>query len=235
MTYLNYLAAKGLIGNPGLEVGQKVAVKIIPLRRLDPIHVRLPFVGGTAPGQWRPTNSFIKKAIRPCRPRSRQWRCRGWATGIRSRSRDRRVFALLPPPALTSERYTRDYNEVKALGWFGSTDRTPEQTEMAYFWSENFLAQWNRALRGIAANHIHKPGERARLFALANLAFRRCVHHGVAESKKFYVFWRPLTAIVEGDNDGNPDTTGDTAWQPLLNTPNYPDLGFGARTTSPAP
>ena len=76
----------------------------------------------------------------------------------------------MPPPALTSERYTRDYNEVKALGSFGSTDRTPEQTDLAYFWSENFVAQWNRALRCIAANYIHKTGDRARLFALANLA-----------------------------------------------------------------
>ena len=52
-----------------------------------------------------------------------------------------------PPPALTSTRYRKDYEEVKALGSFADSQRTPEQTDIAYFYSENFFSQWNRALR----------------------------------------------------------------------------------------
>ena len=73
----------------------------------------------------------------------------------------------------------------------------------------------------------------ARLFALANLAIADAFITAW-ESKNFYVFWRPLTAIVEGDNDGNPDTTGDAAWQPLFNTPNYPDYTSGANNITGA-
>ncbi len=231
-TYFNYLTAKGLTGNPGLEVGQKVAVKIIPLRRLNPDPLPLPFFGGMEPGQWRPTNSFIvgnPTVPAPFSPMLAPWLGNFDPFTLTGPAR----FRAAPPPALTSEHYTKDYNEVKAFGSFGSTDRTPEQTEMAYFWSENFVAQWNRAMRGIAAKHIHKTGESARLFALANLAIADALITAW-ESKNFYVFWRPLTAIVEGNNDGNPDTAGDDTWQPLVNTPNYPDYTSGANNITGA-
>jgi hypothetical protein len=129
-------------------------------------------------------------------------------------------FRAAPPPALTSDRYARNYNEVKALGAFSNSARTPEQTELAYFFADNFLLLWNRALQAIAGTHVNNIGDSARLFALASLATADAVITAW-ESKKHYVFWRPLTAIQEGDNDGNSQTVGDPAWQPLLNTPNY--------------
>ena len=138
-----------------------------------------------------------------------------------------RRFRADPPPPLTSERYRRDYNEVKALGALVATTRTPEQTDVAYFWTDNFFAQSNRALRAIATRHVNRTGDTARLFALANVAIADAVITSW-DSKKFYAFWRPITAIREGDNDGNPATTGDPAWQPLINTPNYPDHTSGA-------
>jgi hypothetical protein len=233
-TYENFLAAKGLTGNPGLQVGQKVAERIIPLRRLDPVPLPPPFNGGTAPGQWRPTNSFISvmgnpPVPAPFSPMAVPWLADFDPLTLTGPAR----FRAAPPPALTSERYTRDYNEVKALGSLGSTDRTAAQTDLAYFWSENFVAQWNRALRCIATNYIHKTGDSARLFALANLALADALITAW-DSKRFYVFWRPLTAILEGNNDGNPDTTGDDAWQPLINTPNYPDYTSGANNITGA-
>ena len=141
-----------------------------------------------------------------------------------------------PPPALTSELYTRDYNEVKRLGAFASTAlttlvRTPAQTDIAYFYSENAISQWNRAMRGIADKHLHKVGNSARLFALANLAMADSIITAW-NTKKFYFFWRPLTAIQQGDNDGNPETAGDPAWQPLINNPNYPDYISGANSVA---
>ncbi|HJY39136.1 MAG TPA: vanadium-dependent haloperoxidase, partial [Steroidobacteraceae bacterium] len=113
------------------------------------------------------------------------------------------------------------------------TDRTPEQTDLAYFYSENFLAQWNRALRGIATKHLRRTGDTARLFALANLSVADALISSW-DSKKFYFFWRPLTAINEGENDGNPNTAGDPAWQPLINNPNYPDYTSGANNVTGA-
>ena len=121
-----------------------------------------------------------------------------------------------PPPALTSDRYAKDYNEVKALGALTGSTRTPEQTDIAYFYSENFPAQWNRTLRGIANRYLRKTGDSARLFALANMAGADALITSW-DSKTHYVYWRPLTAIQEGDHDGNPLTAGDPAWQPLIN------------------
>ena len=224
-TYFNYLAAHGLGNDPGLQVGEQVAAAILPLRRTDPNPPLPAFTGGTGIGQWRPTPSFIGN---PPVPPSGAPMAVHWMAGfdpftLTSPTR----FRAVAPPALTSERYRRDYDEVKRLGSFSSTDRTPAQTDLAYFYTDNFLAQWNRALRGIANNHVRRIGDSARLFALANLATADALISSW-DSKKFYNFWRPITAINEGDNDGNPGTAGDPAWRPLINTPNYPDYTSGA-------
>jgi hypothetical protein len=230
-TYFNYLATHGLTGDPGLLVGEKVAAGILPLRRADPSPLPATFTGGTGIGQWRPTPSFIGN---PPAPPSGAPMAVHWMAGFDPFTLTGPTrFRADPPPALTSDRYRRDYNEVKRLGSFGSTDRTPEQKDLAYFYTDNFLAQWNRALRGIATNHLRRTGDSARLFALANLATADAVITSW-DSKKFYFFWRPITAINEGDNDGNPGTAGDPTWQPLINTPNYPDYTSGANNVTGA-
>jgi hypothetical protein len=124
-------------------------------------------------------------------------------------------------------------HEVKAFGSLGSDARTAEQTKTAYFWSENFVAQWNRAMRGIADKHIHKTGDSARLFALANLALADALITAW-ESKNFYVFWRPLTAIVEGTTTATP-TRPETRVAAADQYAELPRLHFGRETTSPAP
>lgn len=230
-TYFNYLAAHGLTNDPGLLVGEKVAAAILPLRRTDPVPLPPPFTGGTGIGQWRPTPSFIGN---PPAPPSGAPMAVHWITGfdpftLTSPTR----FRADPPPALTSERYRKDYDEVRKLGSFGSTDRTPEQKDLAYFYTDNFLAQWNRALRGIATKHLRRTGDSARLFALANLSVADALISSW-DSKKFYNVWRPITAINEGDNDGNANTVGDPTWQPLINTPNYPDYTSGANNVTGA-
>ena len=142
-------------------------------------------------------------------------------------------FRPQPPPPLTSERYRRDYDEVKEFGARFGSSRTAAQTDHAYFWSENFVAQLNRTLRAIADAHLNNLGDSGRLFALANLAaadaFISCW-----ESKRHFNFWRPVTAIQEGDADGNPNTEGDPDWEPLVNTPNYPDYTSGANNVTGA-
>src|SRR5690242_14534531 len=139
-------------------------------------------------------------------------------------------FRAKPPPALNSERYTKDYNEVKALGAHSDSARTPEQTELAYFYTgvngNNFLL-WHRTLRDIAAAHVKNMGDSSRLLALANFAIADSVITAW-DSKKHYVLWRPVTAIQEGENDENAATAGDPSWQPFLNTPPYPEYTSGA-------
>jgi len=131
------------------------------------------------------------------------------------------------PVSVTNGRYTKDYDEVKALGSLTSTVRTPEQTQIAYLWADNFVAQANRVVRGLAETQLDNSGDRARLFALVYLAGSDGFITSWA-GKRAYPTWRPITAIREGDNDRNKQTIGDPNWQPLINTPNYPDHSSGA-------
>jgi hypothetical protein len=228
-TYFSYLADKGLTSDPGLTVGQKVAAGILPLRRATPDLPPPPFVGGTEPGQWRPTESFLPGAPASFSPMLAPWLAFIDPMTLTSPTR----FRAPPPPALTSTRYAKDFDEVKALGAFASTVRTAEQTDLAYFYSENFFTQWNRALRGIAQEHLNRTGDSARMFALANLALADAVITSW-DSKRHYAFWRPMTAIREAAIDGNPNTIADPNWQPLLNNPNYPDYSSGANNVAGA-
>ena len=230
-TYFNYLADKGLSGDPGILVGQQVAARILPLRRSNPNPLPEPFVGASGAGVWRPTPSFIGNPPMPApfSPMAASWMAEFDPFTLTSPTR----FRAAPPPVLTSERYTRDYNEVRELGSLDSAKRTAEQTDLAYFYSDNIPAQWNRALRDVAKRHLRRSGDTARLFALANLATADALISSW-DSKKFYSVWRPITAIREGDADGNPATTGDPAWQSLINNPNYPDYTSGANNVTAA-
>jgi hypothetical protein len=230
-TYFSYLADKGLTGDAGILVGQQVAARILPLRRANPNPLPPAFVGSPVVGTWRPTDSLLGSPPTPApfSAMATPWMADFDPFTLTSPTR----FRAAPPPALTSARYARDYDEVKALGAFANSDRTAEQTDLAYFYTDNFPAQWNRTLRGIATRYLHRTGDSARLLALANLATADALISSW-DSKRFYVFWRPVTAIHEGDTDGNPATTGDAAWQPLINTPNYPDYTSGANNVTGA-
>lgn len=127
------------------------------------------------------------------------------------------------PNALTSNAYTADFNEVKALGRIDSTERTPEQTEIARFWSEQAMVQWNRTLRNLALERGLDALETARMMAMAHVSAADSLV-GCWEAKFHYNFWRPVQAIQRADTDGNPDTTADPSWNHLLlgNHPEYP-------------
>jgi hypothetical protein len=224
-TYATYLADHGLSGDQGLEVGQKAAASIAPLRRATPNPLPPPFVGANEIGVWRPTESFIGT---PPAPPSGAPMVTPWLADMDPFTlTSPRRFRAPPPPALTSLRYWRDYEEVKAMGVREGSARTAAQTDLAHFYNDNFFAQWNRALRGVAQSRVHRIGDSARLFALANMATADALITAW-DSKRNYALWRPLTAIREGDVDGHPWTVGDPTWQPLVNTPNYPDYTSGA-------
>jgi hypothetical protein len=231
--YHDYLASHGLSENdPGVKVGQLAAAGIVALRANDgsfPMNPPPAFVGDTDPGVWRPTPSYLPGPPPSFAPMAIPWL--GTVTPFTMNRPSQ--FRSAPPQPLTSRQYVWDYDEVKDLGSFSSTTRTAEQTDLAYFWAENFFIQWNRAVRAIADAHVHDISDSGRLFALVNLAIADAPI-AAWDSKSFYVFWRPVTAIQEGDNDGNPRTDGDSTWQPLINTPNYPDLTSGANAVTGA-
>jgi hypothetical protein len=186
------------------------------------------------PGQWRPTPNYIGAPPPPPAAMTTPW----LATMEPFTLRRPDQYRAAPPPPLRSGRYRRDYDEVKSLGAFESTAatpllRTPAQTVLAYFWSENFVTQWNRALRAIAEAHVPGITDRARLFALVNMAMADAVITSW-DSKMHHSFWRPVTAIQEGDADTNRWTDGDPDWKPLINTPPYPDFTSGANNVTGA-
>ena len=135
---------------------------------------------------------------------------------------------------MTSGQYANDLNEVKEIGALNSATRTADQTQVARLWAKvntptNFLFVWNNVARTVSEARNLSTVERARLFALTNIALHDALQVTFA-SKFHYGLWRPLTAIREGASDGNALTVADTTWQPLVNTPNYPDYTSGANS-----
>ncbi len=229
-TYFNYLAEKGLTQDPGIAVGETVAARILPLRRGTPDPMPAPFVGSNATGMWRPTDSYNTPAApAPFSPMVAPWLGKTDPFTLTGPSR----FRAAPPPAMTSERYRRDFDEVKAIGSLNSTTRTAAQTDLAHFYNDNFFTQWNRVLRGVANCYISNVGDSARLLALANMATADALITAW-DNKLAYPTWRPVTAIHEAASDGNPKTGADLNWRPFLNTPNYPEYASGANNLTAA-
>ena len=214
-----YTAALGAIPpstakDAGLQVGQAAAAAILDLRANDGSDTPLldfAYPQGTQPGEYRFTPNF-NFVFAP-----------GWA--------DVTPFVLhhasqfrpgQPPYAVTSRAYADDYHEVKALGARIGSTRSADETQTALFWVESSPLQWNRIGRTVSAARGLDPWENARLFGLLNMALADG-YVGSFEAKAHYNFWRPVTAIRNGDADGNPDTLGDSLWEPLVDTPPITD------------
>jgi len=131
-------------------------------------------------------------------------------------------FLPEPPPSLSSWEWVHDYNQVKILGATNSKVRTAKQTETALFWTENTSVQYARALRNLAGAYGLDPVDTARLFALVWTSSADALI-GCWNAKYQHSFWRPITAIRNGDIDGNPATVPDPYWTPLANTPAHPE------------
>ena len=126
-----------------------------------------------------------------------------------------------PPPALTSRRYARDFDELKAMGGTVS-ERTTEQTTIARFYTTHPGFQWPSAYRDLAEQHGLDALQTARLMAMGSTAGADALI-ACLDAKYTYLFWRPAYAIPRGDTDGNPRTVADPAWTPLLPTPTHPE------------
>ena len=209
----------------GLEWGTHVADEIAAWRANDGSAAVLPpYVIGTDPGDWQPTPpAFV---LTPA------FRTAGVTQpfGLLSPSQ----FRPPGPPALTSPRYAAAFNEVKEFGSLNSTVRSPAQTQTALFWaSDSPTALWNRVAQQLLRRHHASLLGEARVLALLNMA--QCDGAiGVWEAKNFYDTWRPITAIRAAAGDGNPATSPDPAWQPLIVTPPFQEYPSGHAGVSSA-
>jgi len=207
-------------GDAGLLAGDEAAKAMLPLYReafTAPID---PFLGGDGPGEWRPQPGVAQGAF------TFMAYTTPFVLNRPSQFRPQRQ------PPMRSEQYRREYDEVKAYGSRTGSARSVEQTDLARFWMSP-VSSWIAALRTIAGTHVAGIGDKARLLALASLAAADA-QITIYDSKYHFNFWRPETAIREGDNDGNPNTVGDPAWTPFLSTPPYPEYSSGANCLSGA-
>lgn len=227
--YQTYLTDNQLSStDPGVAAGAQAAAAIIQMRVGDGTYpVPAPtFFGGTEPGQWRPT--ALNAAGEPL-PMAGSWLATSRPFAVMHSSQ---MFSGAPP-RMTSRKYTREYNEVKALGRNVGSTRTPEQTALAVFYSDSPPSYWNRTMRSLTDKYIKDVGESARMFALVNIALADAIMTAW-QSKIHHNFWRPITAIRLGDTDGNRHTAGDPTWQSLYAAPNYPDYTSGATSLAGA-
>jgi membrane-associated phospholipid phosphatase len=172
-----------------------------------------PLPAGTQPGDYRPTPPQFAPAV------FTQW---PHVTPFVLRAADQ--FRPTPPPALTTAAYAQALNEVKSLGQKTNTSRTADQTVAATFWPGPIWTTWNEISEKSALAHHTDLVHTARLFALLNLSLADTTI-AMYDAKYHYHFWRPITAIRDAANDGNPATTGDPTWTPLLlkvADPSYP-------------
>jgi hypothetical protein len=225
--YLDSLASHGLsAGDPGVEYGRNAAVAILSARSDDHSAVaQFPYAapGAGSPGVWTPVSSAPgAQALLP-----------GWGSVTPFVLHSGSQFRPDPPPALDSEQYAQDYNEIKIIGASNSSVRTTEQTQIAQFWLASPTAIWNPVLRQVVATRSLDLSAKARAFALFYLAASDA---SVAcwDAKYTYNFWRPQAAIRGGDSDGNDLTTGDAAWTPLHPTPRHPEYPSGHTANSGA-
>jgi hypothetical protein len=199
----------------GVDYGIRAADNLIAARAHDGRDEPIFFTQPAAPGVWRPTPPALFSMFDP-------WL--GFVTPLLVQSATQ--FGPPPPPTLTSDLYTRDFNEIKAYGSATSSARTAEQTATALFFSGNSFVQFNAALRDQASMRHLDIAQSARMFAATDMSTADAIIT-VWHAKYVYGLWRPITAVNLADTDGNPATTADPNWVPLVNTPPYPDYPSG--------
>jgi len=123
---------------------------------------------------------------------------------------------------LTSESWARDYNEIKALGAKNSTTRSAEQTDIARFWEAAMPTIYFPVVRSVANAPGREVAQNAHLFAAVTQAMDDA-YIAIFDAKYHYNFWRPVTAIRNGDTDGNAATERDPSWTPFIDTPMHPE------------
>jgi len=211
---LNTLMAEYLAAIPsseaksnGIKVGQEVAAKLVAERKADGADVPDSYRPKTRPGVYVPTPITASSMWPKVKPFAMQ-----------SPSQ----FRPQPPISLKSKEWAADYNEIKSLGGKASTKRTARQTEDAQFWLITGPVSYYPIARQLVAAKGMNVLDSARFMALASAAVADSFV-AVFDAKYHYDFWRPITAIRNGDIDDNAATEFDPTWQPIDNTPMHPE------------
>jgi len=207
--YRSALSALGDSGDvqAGIAVGEKAAAAVLAARANDGAATQEAYRPQTAAGAYVPT---VLPAVSQW-PQRKPWLMTSAAQ-----------FRPGPPPALASERWAHDYNEIKALGGRNSTRRSEEQTAIARFWEATLPPIYHGLVRCVALMPSRDLTQNARLFAAVTQATDDALV-AVFDAKYHYNFWRPVTAIRNGDLDGNDATERDAAWLPFIETPMHPE------------
>jgi hypothetical protein len=205
----SYLASipDGAAKSEGVKLGEAVAAKVLAARAGD---------GSDAPDDYRPRTSpgvYVPTPIMrgPMWPRVKPF-------AIASASQ----FRPGPPVALKSKEWATDFNEIKDYGAQKSAKRTEQQTETARFWLVAGPVAYHPFLRQFVTAKQMSVVESARFMALGAFALNDALI-AVLEAKYHYNFWRPVTAIRNGEIDGNAATDREAAWQPIADTPMHPE------------
>jgi hypothetical protein len=207
----------------GIAWGQTVADAIWAWRLTDGITpAPAPFLGGANLGQWRPTPPGFLSGAGVQFSHMTPW-------VLESPSQ----FRPGGPPALNSQRYAADFNEVKLKGDISGLNRTEDESLYSRFWNfSTSPAYWNQIALTLAERQHLTLSAKSRLMALVDLSVADAAI-GCWEAKYTYNFWRPATAIPLADTDGNPDTVGGP-FTSYLTTPNHPDYPSGHSCVSAA-
>jgi PAP2 superfamily len=191
----------------GIAAGEKAAAAILALRVDDGSAKGETYRPHTTPGAYVPTVIPVYS----------QWPQRKpWLMTSPSQYRPG------PPPTLASDLWERDYNEVKTIGGKGSTRRTADQTAIARFWESTMPTIYHGVVRSVAAVPGREVTQNARLFAAVTQGIDDAMI-AIFDAKYHYNFWRPITAIRNGDIDGNNATERVAAWVPFIDTPMHPE------------
>lgn len=130
-------------------------------------------------------------------------------------------FLVDPPPSFDDPAHLADIEEVRAYGADDSTVRTPEQTFEAFWWEAcpgvGFASTLTFA-RQLARDFGLNNYRAARMFALMGITQADAMISNV-NSKNFYNFWRPFTAIEYYYPGGD--------WDPFLITPSNQEYPAG--------
>ncbi|WGD52058.1 vanadium-dependent haloperoxidase [Bradyrhizobium sp. CB1650] len=191
----------------GIELGRTAAAEVIALRADDGSNASESYRPVTGPGVYVPTAIPIESAAAKTRP---------WVM------REAGQFRPAPPPALTSETWTRDLNEIREIGASNSSKRTLEQTTIGRFWLFTGPRTYNPVVRQLASAKNMDLVDCARLYALTAMAAADAFT-AVFEAKYTYNLWRPVTAIRNADITSNPATPREASWLPLGITPMHPE------------
>jgi vanadium-dependent haloperoxidase-like protein len=191
----------------GISAGERAAAAVLAARTDDNAGGPDSYRPHAAPGAYVPTAA---PAATPW-PRRKPWLMDSAAQ-----------FRPAAPPALTSDTWARDYNEIKAFGAKTGSQRSAEQTEIARFWEYSLPAIYHGVVRSVALAPGRDVARNARLFAAVAQAMDDAMI-SVFDAKYHYQFWRPVTAIRNGDADGHDATARDAAWTPLIENPMHPE------------